>query len=386
MKLEGIKVLDLSRFLPGPQLTTFMSDHGAEVIRIESVDEGEPNREIGPKRDGTSIYFANTHRGKKSITLNLKAPEAAEAVMRLAERSDVIVEAFRPGVVERLGIGYEDIKTRAPQIVYVSLSAFGQDGPYALKPAHDLATEAYCGVLSLNLGQDGKPWNPAIPAADMMASMIGLSGVLMALYRRQQTGKGDYLDISMMDSLIASIPNNLGTVFADRQAPDIRWERTGGGYAMYRPYETKDGGWIVLGASEIHFAENLLNDLGRPDLLDLCRPPPGKRQKPVQEFFENTFKTKTRAEWVEWFEGKNISFAPMNDMREGCDDPQVRFREMVVEDDQGREFLGTPLKFADEPGQLDFTVPGHGEHSEEVLLGLGFTAADIQRMKQQGVF
>lgn len=386
MKLEGIKVVDLSRFLPGPQLTTFMSDHGADVIRIESMGEGEPNREIGPKRNGTTVYFANTHRGKKSVALNLKTPDAVEAVMRMAEKSDVLVEAFRPGVMQRLGLAYEDVKKRAPHIVYVSLSAFGQDGPYAQKPAHDLATEAYCGVLSLNLGQDGKPWNPAIPTADMMAAMIGLSGVLMALYRREKTGLGDYLDISMMDCLIASVPNNLGTVFADKKPPDIRNERTGGGYAMYRPYETKEGAWIVLGASEIHFAINLLNDLGRPDLIDLCRLPPGPGQAPVQEFFELTFKTKTRAEWVEWFDGKNISFAPMNDLREGCDDPQVRHREMVVEDENGLEFLGTPLKFAGEPGSLDFTIPGHGEHSEQVLKGLGFTESDLQRMKHDGVY
>lgn len=386
MKLDGIKVLDLSRFLPGPQLTTFMSDHGADVIRVESVDEGEPNREIGPKRDGTTVYFANTHRGKKSLTLNLKAPDAVEAIMRLAEQSDVLVEAFRPGVVERLGISYEDVKKRAPHIVYVSISAFGQDGPYAQKPAHDLAAEAYCGVLSTNLGQDGKPWNPALPTADMLASMIGLSGVLMALYRREKTGQGDYLDIAMMDCLLASVPNNLGSVFADKQPPDVPNERTWGGNAMYRPYETKDGAWIVLGASEIHFAVNLLTDLGRPDLIDLCRLPPGPGQAPVQRYFEETFKTKTKAEWVAWFDGKNISFAPMNNLREGCDDPQIRHREMVVEDARGWEFLGTPLKFTEEPGTLDLSVPGHGEHSEQVLKGLGFSDTDLRRMKQAGVY
>ncbi|HIF10073.1 MAG TPA: CoA transferase [Sneathiellales bacterium] len=386
MKLEGIKVIDMSCFLPGPQLTTFMSDHGADVIRIENVNGGEPNRIIGPKRDDTTVYFAATHRGKKSLALNLKDPDAVEAVMRLAEQSDVFVEAFRPGVVKRLGVSYEDIKKRAPHIVYVSISAFGQDGPYVQKPAHDMATEAYCGVLSLNLGQDGKPWNPAIPAADMLGSMIALSGVLMALYRRQTTGKGDYLDIAMMDSVFASIPNQLGTTFANKQPPDIRNERTGGGYAMYRPYETKEGAWIVLGAAEIHFAINLLNELGRPDLIDLCRLPPGTGQYPVQRYFEETFKTKTKAEWVTWFEGKDISFAPVNNLREGCDDPQVRHREMIVEDERGWEYLGIPIKFADEPGSIDFAVPGLGEHSEEILRSVGLSDDTLERMKQAGVY
>ena len=165
-------------------LTQMMADHGADVIKVEPANEGEPNRDIGLKRDGIAVFFANTHRGKRSIQLNLKSDEGREILMRLAETADVMIEAFRPGVVDRLGVGYEQVKARAPQIVYCSISAFGQDGPYVRKPAHDLATQAYAGILSVNLGPDDEPAVPGLATADMLSATIALSGVLMALIRQ----------------------------------------------------------------------------------------------------------------------------------------------------------------------------------------------------------
>src|SRR3990172_724550 len=204
VKLQGLRVVDLSLFLPGPLMTQFMADHGAEVIKVESLREGEPNRQIGEKRGGVSVYFANTHRGKKSLALNLKDPAGVEVLMRLAEKSDVLVEAFRPGVAERLGLGYAQVAKRAPGIIYASIAAFGQRGPY-----------------------------PALANADMLASMMTLSGVLMALYRRKETGKGDYLDMAMADCLLACLPNNLGSAMTERRQPDLQEERTLGGNALY---------------------------------------------------------------------------------------------------------------------------------------------------------
>lgn len=386
MKLEGIKVLDLSLFLPGPALTQMMADHGAEVIKLEPANGGEPNREIGPKRDGVSVYFANTHRGKKSVQLNLKHPDGLEMALRLAQRADVVIEAFRPGVVDRLGIGYEQVRARNPGIVYASLSAFGQTGPYVKKPAHDLATEAYAGILSANLGFDGKPAIPAIPNADMLTSMMGLSAVLMALLRRNQTGQGDYIDLAMMDSLIASIPNNLGTVFAEKKPPVVKEERTWGGYAMYNIYETADGKYVVLGASEIHFARNVLEKMGRLDLLPHCEPPPGPTQQPVKDFFTDTFKSRTQAEWIEWFADVDAAFAPVNDLRQGIEDPQIRAREMIVEDERGNEHLGIAIKFRHEPGRFDPRPPALGEHNAELARAVGFSAAEIRAMEESGAF
>jgi crotonobetainyl-CoA:carnitine CoA-transferase CaiB-like acyl-CoA transferase len=386
MKLEGIKVLDLSLFLPGPLLTQMMADHGAEVIKLEPINGGEPNREIGPKIDGMTVYFSNTHRGKKSIQLNLKTDEGKEMALKLAESADVVVEAFRPGVAARLGVDYESIKARNPGIVYASLSAFGQTGPYIKKPAHDLATEAYAGILSVNLGFDGKPAIPAIPNADMLCSMMGLSGVLMALLRRKETGEGDYIDLAMMDSLMACVPNNMGTVFSEKKPPVVKEERTWGGYAMYNIYETKDNKYVVLGASEMHFAIEVLNKMERPDLIPFCEPPPGPTQNPVKEFLTETFLTKTQAEWVEWFDGVEAAFAPVNNLREGADDPQIRAREMIIEDAQGREHIGIPIKFKNEPGKVNFMAPELGADNESIAQELGFTAEQITAMKEKGVF
>ena len=219
MKLENIRVVDLSLFLPGPTLSLMMADQGADVIKVESIDGGEPNRHIGQQRDGVTVYFAATHRGKKSVALNLKHPEGQRAFARLVATADVVIESFRPGVAARLGVDYDSVCRHKPDIVYVSISAFGQDGPLADRPAHDLAVEAMCGLLSTGVDQAGRPVLPAMPSGDMLAATLGLSGVLMALLRRERTGRGDYLDLAMMDAILACMPNSVGAVFADKRAP-----------------------------------------------------------------------------------------------------------------------------------------------------------------------
>ncbi len=383
MKLEGIRVFDLSLFLPGPLLTQMMADHGAEVIKLEPVNGGEPNREIGATRDDVTVFFANTHRGKKSVQLNLKDPAGRQAALDIARSCDVMVEAFRPGVVKRLGVDYDSIKAVNPAIVYCSISAFGQDGPYVNIPAHELATEALAGTLSVTAGKDGEPAMPGIANADILSSMMALSGVLMALLRRKETGRGDYLDMAMMDSLIAAMPNNFGPVFAEKRAPVPKDERSWGGNAMYNIYKTKDDKFIVMGASEMHFAVNVLNKMGRPDLIAACEPPPGPTQEPARQFLTETFASKTQAEWIEWFKDVDTAFAPVNDLRQACNDPQVRHREMIVEDHRGWEHIGIPLKFREEPGQLNFELPlGIGQDTEAVLRDIGYDDAALAAVKQ----
>lgn len=385
MKLEGLRVVDLSLFLPGPAMTQVMADHGAEVIKVEPPG-GEPTRAIGLERDGVSVFFANTHRGKRSVVLNLKTAAGVEALLRLAARADVLVESFRPGVVERLGVGYRAVAARHPGIVYVSISAYGQSGPYRERPAHDLAVQAMSGVLSVNLGWDDRPAIPGLPAADMLAASNALAAVMMALWRRAQTGKGDHVDIAMMDGLIAAMPNNYGPPMAEGRQPAARDERSWGGNAMYRLYETEDGGFVALGGAELKFAANLLSALGRPDLIELCRLPPGPGQEPVRAFLAATFRTRIRDEWVAWMAQRDIAFAPVKSLREGLDDPQVRARGMVLVDEHGWEHVGTPIRFVDEPGRVGSRLPALGEHSAEVLREVGYGEAELAAMKATGVF
>ena len=385
MKLEGITCLDLSLFLPGPTVTQIMADHGARVIKIESLDTGEPNRHIGQTRDGESVYFTCTHRGKESLGLNLKDPRGLEIFMMLARQADVVVESFRPGVVKRLGVDYAAVRAVKPDIVYAAISAYGQSGPLVADPAHDLAVEAMCGLLSNNVDGNNHPVMPAMPSGDMLAATLTLCGILMALLRRKDTGQGDYLDVAMMDSILACMPNSMGAAFAEKQPPVPKNERIWGGNALYRIYETSDGGHIALGGSEIKFARNLLTALERPDLISLCEHPPGPDQLPVVAFLEQTFASRTRAEWEVFFDGLDVCFAPVNDLRTGLDLPQTVHREMCLTDADGREHLGTPLKFSAEPATLDLKAPGHGEQTRAILAEIGYDQRQIETLQAQGV-
>lgn len=384
MKLEGVRVLDLSLFLPGPHLTMMMRDHGADVIAVEPPG-GEPNRQIGLRAaDGQSVWFRNTHRGKRSICLNLKQPQGLEALLDLCASADVLVEAFRPGVTDRLGIGYPQVKARAPQLVYCSISAYGQSGPKRLQPAHDLSVQADSGVLSLNLGPDDSPAQPHMPVADMASSLMALNGILMALYRRQQTGLGDHLDISMQDSLVAWLPNALGPVFAEDRPPVPKHERSWGGAAMYQIYATADGQHLVLGGSEVKFAENLLTALGREDLIPLCREPPGPVQEPVRAFFRQTFAAQPLEHWNRLFTDLDVCYAPVRDLHSGVHEEHLRQRGMLLRDEHGNPHLGVPLRFAEEPAQPDFRLPATGQHGEEILAQIGYGPDRIAALRESG--
>lgn len=367
MKLDGLRVIDLSVFLPGPYLTLALADHGAEVIKVESPGEGDPGRHIGLADGPHTVFFRNLNRGKKSVVLDLKSAAGKQALLDLCATADVFVESFRPGVMARLGIGYEQVRARNPGIVYCSLSAFGQDGPYAARPAHDLAIEAISGLSGMTLGQDGQPALPAIPIADVLAGLQGLSGVLMALLRRHRTGLGDYLDISMQDAAVASTLNILGPTLAEGRQPVAADERSTGGAAFYRLYRTSDGKHIALAGQEPKFIHALLAALGRPELAELCLGGPGPRQRPVIEFLATCFAQKPRDEWCAWLATIEVCFGPVNTLPEALADANLQARGMLLRDAEGRPHIGSALHFRHEPSRPSLLAPAVGQHNADIF-------------------
>jgi crotonobetainyl-CoA:carnitine CoA-transferase CaiB-like acyl-CoA transferase len=365
MKLSGIRVIDLSSFLPGPYLTAAMADHGAEVIKVEA-PSGDPGRSIGKPDGDSTVFFRNVNRGKKSIVLDLKQDSDRETLLKLCETADVVVESFRPGVVTRLGVGYEQVKVRNPGIVYCAISAFGQQGPYLRWPAHDLAIEAMSGALSITLGNDDVPAIPGIPAADILSGLQGLSAVLMALLRRKETGLGDYIDISMYDSMVSACVNVLGPAMAENRQQIAKHERTTGGAAFYRIYRTSDDRYLTLAGQEEKFVRNLLEAVGRSDFVGLCLQGPGPHQAPVIAYFENMFRARPLAHWIEWLANLDVCFGPVQTFPEMLADPQLQARGMIVTDDHGRKHIASPIRFANEPAQIDLRIPALGRDTAAV--------------------
>jgi len=389
MKLEGIKVLDLSVFLPGPAVSLMMADHGAEVIKIENPKAPEPTRSTQNypwEQGGTTVMFRTTQRGKKSVCLNLKDPAAKAVLFKLVEDADVFLESFRPGVMQRLGIDYETLRAINPGIVYCSMSAFGQDGPWRDRPAHDTAAVAAAGILDLSRSPDGDS-GPAIlgvAISDIMSSHLAFGGIIMALFRRERTGEGDYVDISMFESVLNASANLVGPVFGGGRAPERLKERTHGGNAMLNIYELKDGTHLALGGGEHKFVEALFNGLGRPEFIAPVSGPSGEAHWPAIAFLRETFRTKTRAEWEAWFAGRDICWSPVVNLYEAWNSEQVWQRHMRMKDADGNDHIGIPIKYKNEPGQVDFALPELGAHTAEVLAAAGYDEPAIEALRKAG--
>ena len=365
MKLENVRVLDLSMNMPGPYLSMLMADNGAEVIKVEQPGTGDPGRVLGTVEGPSTVFFRNLNRGKKSITLDLKSETGREKLLQLCETADVLIEGFRPGVAGRLGVDYKAVAARNPGIVYCSISAYGQTGPYRDYPAHSLAVEAFSGAVSTTEGADMEPAIPGVAIADFLSALHGLSGVLMALLRRQATGTGDYIDISMLDSVVAAEPNVVAPVFAQGREVIPKQERNLGGAAFYQIYRTKDGRHVALAGQEDKFVRTVLSAFGREDFSGLCARGPGPHQKPLIDFFRSEFLKKSQAEWIEWFEPLGVCFAPVKTIKEAFEDPQVLARGMLLRDGPGRKHIGPAIKFQREPAKPVLREPLLGEHNSE---------------------
>ena len=357
MKLTGIRVLDLTSFIPGPYLTMALADHGAEVIKIEAPG-GDHSRHIGLKDGPETVYFRNFNRGKKSVVLDLKQPADHAAFLALADSADVVVESNRPGVAKRLGIDYDTLSARNPRLIYCAISAFGQDGPRATRAAHDLALEALTGVLAANCSADGQTAMPALPLSDYLSALQGLSAVLMALYARTHSGRGDMIDISMQEALLSATANVMGPTMAEGRQPDVAHERTTGGGAFYRWYACRDGKLAIAG-QEPKFIAALLGELGRPDLIALCQEP-GPQQQPVANMLASVFAAKTLAEAGALLDRLDICWGRVNTYPQALADENVTARGFVLTDGLGRPHFAPPIRFRHEPARPSLASPALG--------------------------
>jgi crotonobetainyl-CoA:carnitine CoA-transferase CaiB-like acyl-CoA transferase len=326
-------------------MTVMMADQGADVIKVEAAT-GDPARDQAPFEGGQSVWFRNLNRGKSSVVLDLKSDAGKAALWDLIDSADVFVEGFRPGVMKRLGFDYAAVSARNAAIVYCSISAFGQTGALAHHPAHDMAVQALAGFMSVNDGPDGTPVVPGAPSADLAAGLTALSAVLMVLIGREKTGRGDFIDCAMFDSLLPWCAHIAGSAIAGGEAPVSAHQRSLGGAAFYNVYACADGKHVVLGGREMKFATNLLTALGRPDLIVHAERPAGEQGELIA-FLRTQFVTKSRDEWVAWFADKDVAFSPVLDFREALDAPHVAERGLLVEHD-GAHHIASAIRFAGE--------------------------------------
>lgn len=357
-KLDGITVVDCTQFLPGPALTGMMADQGATVIKVEP-PAGDPARQMAPFEAGHSFWFRQFNRGKQAVTLDLKTPAGKADLARLIAGADVFVEGFRPGVMARLGFDWPAASVINPALVYCSISAFGQSGPLAHHPAHDMGAQAMTGFLSVNDGSDGSPVVPGVPAADMAASLTALSAILMALIGRARTGRGDHIDIAMADCLVPWSAHIAGDAAIHGHPIRSATQRSLGGAAFYQVYRTADARHIVLCGREEKFVRTLLAALDRADLIASALAPAGPAQQPAMDFLRATFATRTRDQWVHWFEGRDVAFAPVLDFAEALAQPHVRTRSLLVEAN-GAHHLAPAIRFAGEPAWQPAEPPPAG--------------------------
>jgi crotonobetainyl-CoA:carnitine CoA-transferase CaiB-like acyl-CoA transferase len=381
--LNGIRVLDLTRLLPGPLLTLYLVDLGAEVIKIEDTEQGDYLRWMSLAGNGSGNLFEALNRDKKGIKLNLKTPEGVEAFQRLSRKADIIVEGFRPGVVDKLGVGYDAIKSINPAIVYCSVSGYGKDGPYAGKAGHDLNYIGVAGSLGVT-GNKDKPVIPGVQIGDIAGGSITAFGAIMlGLYHKQKTGKGLYLDISMVDGLISFMAPYLPYLKTDLKRGEM--ELTGS-IPCYNVYRTRDDKFVTLGALEPKFWTRFLQMINRMDLIEeqLAK---GEDFKRVYNEVQQVFLSKTRQEWLEFFRDEDVCVEPVNELDELLDDPHIKHRGMFdYIKTEGDKFITIRNPFYKGDPQGDHRrAPLTGEHTVEILKQAGYSDNDIEQMKRKGV-
>lgn len=370
LPLQSIRVLDLSRLLPGPFCTMLLADFGAEVIKIEAPDLGDYARQYEPKIDENSVMFHSLNRNKKSVTLDLKTDEGKDQFFQMVGKADVVVESFRPGVMKRLGLDFPVLEKINPRLIYCAISGYGQTGPYAEMPGHDINYISYAGLLELMGEKDGKPIVPAVQVADLAGGAYpAVTGILLALLEREKSGKGQFIDISMMDGVISLLQSTLPN-YLMKNIPYKRGEQMlSGGLACYEVYQTKDGRWLAVGALEMKFWRIFCQKLGKPEWIPLLNEPDEVQYK-LKHDIQTVMYTKTLAEWMDIFEDAEACVSPVLNFAELVNHPQVQARKMfeaIEQDGIPVKHIGIPIKLSRTPGKIRAAAPKLGEHTEYYL-------------------
>ena len=393
--LEGLRVLDLTRLLPGGFCTLLLADLGADVLKVEDTSGGDYIRWMPPyyggkeqREDGTaSAYFLALNRNKRSLKIDLKHPEGRDVLLRLAEDHDVLVESFRPGVMERLGLGYDALEKRNPRLVYCAISGYGQNSPLRERSGHDINYLALAGLLGLTGKRGGPPIQSAGQIADLGGGgLMAAVGILAALRERERSGAGQVVDISMFDGALSWLSMVIARFFCEKQVPERGELELAGGILCYFPYKTKGGDWVSLGALEPKFWQNWCDGVGRPELKEKqFEHPSSEAGKKVAAIFRR----RTREEWTAFAAEHDCCLEPVLDLEEALAHEQTIARHMVLELDQPGmgpvRQAGFPIRLSRTPARIESPAPALGEQTDEVLKAIGYDEARIERLRGEGV-
>ncbi len=385
--LEGVRVLDLTRLFPGPLATMMLGDLGAEVIKVEDPPSGDLTRYWPPLKAGIGSGFLAVNRSKLSFTVNLKDPRGRELFLKLAKESDVVVEGFRPGVIDRLGIGYSQLRQVREDIILCSISGYGQDGPFRDRAGHDINYCARTGVLGLTGERNGPPMMLGVQVGDVTGgTWQALAGILGALFQRERTGQGQWLDIAMTDGAVTTAALMLAEALVGQPVPARGEAPLTGGYPGYGVFETADGRYLSVGALEPHFFDALCEALGLPGhkgktgLL-------GAEGLEVRQEIARAFKSRTQKEWMQVFQEVEACVEPVLEAEEVLSEPQLNHRGMFFEMDHPAagtlRLMSTPLKLASRAAP-HLPPPRLSEHTAEILKRLGLSDQEIQELAAAG--